>query len=204
MGGTLNGTDTWSTATAAVVSGGTPSPADMNGIANAASVLFATEFWTSPSNGWKHEVSTTTAWSTCKTYFYPAGSTVSTVSGVKALTADFGTLVTGIPPQCALVFSLLTGFPGRKMRGRNYLPSTNRITSAGHAITTAVTNASTLWANYLSAINDMTTGPLSFNVCVGTGDCPAITSVKVDDVIDTQRRRRDKQTSGFTVTTPLP
>lgn len=203
MGGTIAGNDSWSTSTSLIVTGGTPSAADMNGIANGAATLFATSFWDVASSGWKSAVAASTIWSTCKTYYYPAGSDTATVSGSKALTPDPGTNVTGIPPQCSLVISLLTGFPGRQMRGRNYLPAACNITATGRQTSTWVTNASQHWAAYLDGLNSMTVGSLSFNACIGTHNCPVITQVRVDDIIDTQRRRRDKQVATSIVTTSL-
>lgn len=193
MGGKIGSTDTWSCGFAFQVSGGVPSNADMNGIASGFSTLFATDFW-DHANGLKTYVNLTTDWSKCNTYYYPAGSTVATVSGTVTLTADPGTNGTQqIPPQCAMVATLKTGLTGRQNTGRVYLPSPASLSTNGQILGTYTDYLATQLAQWLTDCNSATVGPLSFNACVGTGNTPHITTVVIDTVVDTQRRRRDKQ-----------
>lgn len=203
VGGVIGTSDRWSTATALKVTGGTPSVADMNGIANGAAVLFATDFWDFAATGYKQFMSTTTSWDEMKTYFYPAGSSAATVSGFKTITPDFGITTIYEAPQVALVASLETGLAGRKNRGRNYLPAGGTNIAPGRALPGIVTALSVRWAAYITALNAMTVGALSFKVCIGTGSTPLVTDVRVDNILDTQRRRRDKQVASQVVDTAV-
>lgn len=199
MGGFVGTTDRWSTSNSFRISGGTPSAADMNGLANAAGVNWATLFWDLATHGFKAYTFSTTSWDECKTYYYPAGSGVATVSGNKTITPDFGTNGGApVPPQIAIVVSLLTGAAGRKNRGRNYLPGAGTAVTPGRINSTVVDDVASTYASYLTAMNSTTVGALSFDACIGTGLCPIITQTSVDNVFDTQRRRRDKQVSSHT------
>lgn len=203
MGGKVGTTDTWSTTQAFQVHGGVPSAADMNGIANAAALLWAADLWDLATFGYKTYVPPTTDWSLCKTYYYPAGLAVATESGSKAITPDPGTNVGFCPPQIALVVSLHTGFAGRRNRGRAYLPTPCNLTTNGHTSSAVTSHTATNFAKYLTDVNAMTVGSLSFNACIGTFNAPILTSVSVDDVVDTQRRRRDKQVATVTSTATI-
>lgn len=204
FGGKMQTYDTWSIGLAFKVAGGTPSEADMNGIANGFSVLWATDVWDA-SGGLKSLVNTTTDWSKCQTYYYPAGSNVATVVGTKVITPDPGTFVTTqIPPQLAMVVTLKTGFSGRRFTGRVYLPGGGGISTNGQIGGGTVSGLATKMAQFLSDCNDATVGALSFNACIGTGNTPLITEVVMDSVFDTQRRRRDKQVANSKSVAPLP
>lgn len=196
MGGKVGATDTWSTKISFSTAGGTPSAADMNGIASGAATLWGLDVWDPAVSGWKPNVNSTTDWSLCKTYFFPAGSAVATVSGSKTITADPGTAgAAGVPPQAAAVISLHTAFAGRKNRGRCYMPAVTPLLNQGNWSSTQALRMATQFRLFLSDWNSATVGALTFHACVGTGSLPAITTVVVDTVVDTQRRRRDKQLS---------
>lgn len=201
MGGFVGAADRWTTSNSFKVSGGTPSAADMNGLANAAAVNWATLFWDLATHGFKVYAYSSTSWDLCKTYYYPAGSAVATVVGSKSITPDFGSgAATFNPPQVAIVVSLNTGLAGRHNRGRNYLPAGGNNVSPGRINSTCVDDVANTYSSYLTAMNSTTVGALSFNACIGTASCPSITAVSVDNVFDTQRRRRDKQVSSHTTT----
>lgn len=196
MGGTIGAVDTWTTKISYAVSGGVPSQADMNGIAAGFSTLWATDFWDPAVQGMKPNVNSTCSWNLAKSYYYPAGSSVATVSGLQTITNDPGTAgAAPIPPQCAVVVSLHTAFSGRKNRGRCYLPAYNALAGNGAITAAQALRYATQFRLFLHDTNSATVGALSFNACVGTGSLPTVTSVVVDTVVDTQRRRRDKQVS---------
>lgn len=200
MGGFVGSTDRWTTSNSFQVTGGVPVAADMNGLANAAATNWATDFWDLATHGFKVYCNNTCSWDLCKTYYYPGGSASATVVGSKTITPDFGSNASLFhPPQVAIVVSLQTGFAGRNNRGRNYLPAGGNNISPGRINATTVTDIATTYASYLTSMNSTTVGALSFNACIGTGSTPHITAVSVDNVFDTQRRRRDKQVSSQTV-----
>lgn len=102
------------------------------------------------------------------------------------------------PPQASLVFSLRTGRPGRSYRGRNYWPAQGaQIGGADLRLGTpsaedVATDASTL----LQSIQTEQPGslglvPVVWSNKLGTG--LPVQQVSVGDVVDTQRRRRDKE-----------
>lgn len=194
FGGPIGTTDTWSVGFAfKVVAGGVPTTADCNGIAAAATLLFSNDFWTHAAGG-AANVNATTGFAQTKVYYYPGGSTVATVSGATTYSNIPGTYTTSqLPPQCSIVASLHTGLTGRQNRGRVYLPSIVPMLAGGQASSSASSSWTTQIAQFLTHMNAATTGAFTYNACVGTGICPSITSVSIDTVVDTQRRRRDKQ-----------
>lgn len=127
---------------------------------------------------------------------------------VTPTTPDQGVLTSQVlPDQCALVVSLLTARTGRSFRGRTYLP----ITSAG-ALTNGKmdpTGTSAQAANFMANLikglgNSTTTVPTPTSTQLAGAPHIAIQSatsgqvgapviaVRAGDVIDTQRRRRNK------------
>lgn len=119
-------------------------------------------------------------------------------------------------PQDALVFSLRTGQPGARGRGRMYWPalgatigSTFKLTAPTNA--QAVADAATL----LDLIGDQLNAELAANsfavtVELAVRSITAHTSYQVNqlragDVLDTQRRRRDNLVENYAVSAyPLP
>lgn len=115
-----------------------------------------------------------------------------------------------MPAQCALVYSLRTNTPGASGRGRIYWPclglslSTNARVGAGN-----VTSNMAAMKAYLLAIRDVlaTSFPtIGFNVAVrskATKTTPHVVRMQLGDVVDTQRRRRDRLAEAYQ-TTPIP
>jgi len=99
-----------------------------------------------------------------------------------------------LPLQCAVVVSLRTGRPGRRGRGRMYVPVTAS-TLTDHQL--AAGNAASLSAaigGFFTNLNDSTLIPGS--VCVLSQvdvEAHLVTSVIVDSRVDIQRRRADSQ-----------
>lgn len=106
-----------------------------------------------------------------------------------------------LPPQCAAVFSLRTGRPGRSYKGRMYWPATG-VSPESSTGRMGNTFATALLGDYVEMLSDVAT---LANGIMGPGSqlAPVVYSTKLDlvtpvttialgNVIDTQRRRRDK------------
>ena len=97
-----------------------------------------------------------------------------------------------IPNQCATVVSLRTGVSGRANRGRSYLPGVG----PGSLTTSGTIDGGTAAAIALGIADFFTDmGTDGHNPVVYSRSqraAIAVTSVVVDEVVDTQRRRRDK------------
>jgi hypothetical protein len=103
-----------------------------------------------------------------------------------------GTDATGpVPPQCCVVVSLRTAVFNKSGRGRFYLPaiSTDKLT-AGRITGTVVTQIVTASQKMIQSLNGA-----GYTVCVyhrGPRTHDNVVTINVGDVMDTQRRRRDK------------
>nr|CRY96717.1 hypothetical protein [uncultured prokaryote] len=102
-----------------------------------------------------------------------------------------------LPNQCALVVTLQTGQAGRTHRGRMYIPCTgNAISSDGRLPQSVAQSTADGLKNVIEATNDALAAalPTRFRVAVQSSvppfDQAEVTSVRVGDVVDTQRRRR--------------
>jgi len=103
-----------------------------------------------------------------------------------------------LPFQCATVVSLLTASATRHGRGRFYLPplavsviDQGRVSSASLAV------LDTAWTAFFASLNTDNITPVVRN---RTGHVSTtVTSARIGDVIDTQRRRRNKLTETYTV-----
>lgn len=93
-----------------------------------------------------------------------------------------------MPNQCALVVTELSVFPGRKGKGRIYLPVLKGSLSGNQLASTTTDNVATSTAALFSAVGGL---PANTNVLAGTTQ-GVVTAVAVDTLIDTQRRRRNK------------
>lgn len=96
-----------------------------------------------------------------------------------------------LPAQCALVVSLRTALATRSGRGRFYLPAMNvAVMTGGHvaaaSITATVAGAKALFDQLLGAGLQ----PVLLNS--KTKATTVITSFDIGNIVDTQRRRRDK------------
>lgn len=107
-----------------------------------------------------------------------------------------------LPPQTALVATLATATPrGLGSKGRMYLPGINTAVKAdGHIDSTAATQIATALSTFLKAVNAtveqpgvvITASAGSKPPLVGPGVNRVVTAVKVGNVYDTQRRRRNE------------
>jgi hypothetical protein len=108
-----------------------------------------------------------------------------------------GTGTAKMPPQSAVVATLLTNVPGRSARGRLYWPalaltlssSTLRIAPADQQTIAGGTSA------WLQALEAAWPGSEDIRSTVNSrvkGTNTPVTAIRVGDVVDTQRRRRDQ------------
>ena len=106
------------------------------------------------------------------------------------------------PFQSALVATLQTGRPGRSYRGRMYLPFLTSAFNAGKISTTSVTLGARA-AAVADLLADTATAASSFPglqpavVSKAADAVTSVTSVRVGDIMDTQRRRRDSLVETF-------
>lgn len=134
--------------------------------------------------------------SNVKCYYHPTPGGAATAVGASTGSTVAGSGTVTMPPQCAMVVSLLTPFPGRRTRGRFYMPFLTASMTSSLRIGGAVTLASraTSMASMLNAIGAAAeTLPDLEPVIVSAagGTITPVSSVRVGDVMDTQRRRRD-------------
>lgn len=120
------------------------------------------------------------------------------------------------PPQCTLVASLRTAQRiGPGSHGRMYIPGfISDIGSNGHAQATDITNFTNNFRTFVNGLNTQFAATSSYvivngrqhttkNLTVVPPQAHRVTSVRVGDVIDTQRRRRDGLHEVYT-TQPIP
>lgn len=102
-----------------------------------------------------------------------------------------------LPYQCATVISLLTESATRHGRGRFYLPPLATGTVDGGLISAAtITSLDTAWTAFFDSLNTDGVNPVVRN---RTGHISTpVTSARVGNVFDTQRRRRNKLVEVYT------
>lgn len=138
-----------------------------------------------------------TQWTAVNTYAVnSAGKATAQAESVFPATVK-GSSGNSMPPQVALVGTLLTGAPGRSQRGRIYLGGVGSagITATGR-VSTATRDAAALGlAGFYRRVRHVAGAPDAFRPVVVSptlGTARKITHVQVGDVYDTQRRRRNK------------
>ena len=120
---------------------------------------------------------------------------ITRVENVLALTGvDAGEM---LPFQCATVISLLTASATRHGRGRFYLPPLAVSTlDTGRTSAAAIAVLDTAWTAFFDSLNTDGVTPVVRN---RTGHVSTtVTSARVGNVIDTQRRRRNKLVEVYT------
>lgn len=135
-----------------------------------------------------------------RTYYY-SGPGPAVAAGTAALSpARVGSGTASKPPQCSAAFTLLTGLAGRRYRGRFYWPClAGGFTGDTLKLSIPATAAQDA-AAMMNAIGASVPGAVDLNVQVysAVGDfLTPVNQVRIGDVIDTQRRRREALVEGY-------
>lgn len=128
-----------------------------------------------------------------RVYSYPTVGAPADVAGESVRGNINGELEPDLPPQCALVISLLTGVPGKSFRGRMYWPRiAGGVTDTGRDATVGITPTNNV-AAFIGGIGTLNTGDVGDAAVVSATKLlvTPVTQISIGDVIDTQRRRRD-------------
>lgn len=201
--GTIAGTQTWSIGIRVAPTAGGPFPNPINQatldtwVTNR--VINFRDWWSTVQGSGGAAIATLntadTLLTALKGYYYPANSDAASVMSTPTFgTALAGTSSTNAPAQTALVASLLSTTPGRTGRGRLYLPGTGLPIAGDHRSGAGTAGGSARnTASLLTAINGSSLAGSSV-VCIvaSTAGPRPITSVRVDNRPDVQRRRADK------------
>lgn len=108
------------------------------------------------------------------------------------------------PTTVCTCISLLTGLPGRRYRGRMYLPTLTGVVTTDFRVpesqrdATATTTAAIIDA-WTAAFNVIDPGSKPTVVSLTGGVCTSVQQIRVGNVFDTQRRRRDALAESYTV-----
>jgi hypothetical protein len=143
-------------------------------------------------------------------YLYPPLSTVST-ENAPATSGPVSGSETGYEPfQISLVASLRTPFSGRSYRGRMYVPlSATLCDNSGQLGSAPALYLSETTAALFEAVNtlDLTAHGVTGQTCVVASFTKAqtfpITTVIVDSIPDTQRRRENALVATYVESTPV-
>lgn len=130
-----------------------------------------------------------------RAYFRLAGDATARVEAEKLRTPQAGSGTVNWPNQCSTAISLRSDIPGRKNRGRVYMPTLAFTMGTNQAayqsllddFMTFLTGVALDWTTDLDQVVDMMAGQAY------------VTHISCDNVPDTQRRRRDKAVATFTV-----
>lgn len=196
VGGLIQGVQGWSYGITLDI-GNSGTGADAQAFAVQAYTDFLTSAWNTTSPGavaLKSLMTSGDQVTGVRFYDYPALGSPARVVGASTAGSQAGTGSNYQAPQVAVVASLLTGLAGRSNRGRIYIPYTGGQVNATLRLSTTPSAIATTVANWLSLLRTRTYAgsPVTPIVASATGSRPQIQTVRVDNVLDTQRRRRDK------------
>lgn len=209
VGGVLMENQRWSCGFAFTVDGptATPTGAQMTAFANQMYTDWLSAAWNTTASGAfaiKGLVGNIGNVDQVRAYWRDPATGRAQVVGASTGASQAGTNQRLVPPQNAMVVSLLTDLAGRHNRGRIYLPWAQSTLNGriGGGIASGV---ATSIANFISlARTRQVAGYTLFPVVdSSTVPQPQITAVRSDNVVDTQRRRRDKVTATETATVTL-
>lgn len=195
--GHINTTQTWSTGLnmALSLSGPDLTQSQLDAVVAAVLPSFAT-WWTAV----KPFCSGLTQYDGFRAYYYAVGQTKASLSALSLIAPVVGTGSVVLPSFVSCVTTLRTATPGRRGRGRNYLPTNAMQATNGHQFTSAnCTTLANAHAALLTALNALNLtgqgiGTHQQVVCSSSnvGTNYPITRVTVDSLPDTQHRREDK------------
>lgn len=208
--GTLLGPDIFDWSMWFTPSGTATVPSDAATAAALLAEITGASTWTALLTKAQTLMGTTDAITSIAQYTYPTGGThaATAVNTPVSLAGTGGTRL--LPNQCAVVVSLRSPFAGRNNRGRFFLPLTAGGITAGSTsqiVNTQTAAIAAAVANFMSHMNGASFANLGGNAlrpCVSSrGSNALISTVVVDSVIDTQRRRRNKVTPTVVSTAPI-
>lgn len=179
LAGSSAGGEDWSTGF--WLSSGAPAQTILDAIDNEA----VEPFFTTISDA----IFTTWTFRSLSVYSYAAGGNAASSQAVKAENIAGQQNTNGSPFSTALVVSLLSGRPGRSGRGRMYLPYHRSIGGTGHVSGTDPALFGGAVNTMLSTIRGNADGLTPVIMSRTHTELSPITSVRVDDLPDTQRRR---------------
>lgn len=183
---------------------GTP---DVEAMTLSVLTLFNADFW--DTTGVRNVMSPQVALTACHGASFTAAGVVDATAEVALTTPVAGTAggaSTMLPPQCSVVLSMRTPIPGPRGRGRMYLPGpcSLELTANGRLLPDIrdgwLTKLQT-WINDLNAEPGLTTVGVASSV---GGFVTAVSSIRLGDVVDTQRRRRDSLPEAYATGTITP
>lgn len=194
-GGTMAGTQTWSTGVAVAAGGIEQTQTQVDGLLTAFRNAFTTLWGAAGAGVLGARNDSTVNLRTFRAYYYATGAAPVTLQAAQDVAPINGTSSqAALPYQVAVVASLLTGRPGRSFRGRMYLPYTAATFAADHQLSQPnVDSLAAALKTMFDSINTYTTanGPGDVAVAGSAGPIP-ISQVRVDSELDIQRRRSDK------------
>jgi hypothetical protein len=135
-------------------------------------------------------------WSEFRVYSYPLGGPKAQAIGSALIDTADGTgsaAVAQQPLQSCIVATLLTGLAGRRFRGRMYLPATGLLMQSTHLLAASdATTQSSAMANFFGAVNALSTVGNVVVMSQTAGSSTPVTTIRVDNKVDIQRRRANK------------
>lgn len=139
------------------------------------------------------EMSTSASITRVSVYGYQGAGPAASGAAANVSPARTGAGVIDHPFQTTRCISLQTDLPGARYRGRFYVPALSA-TMAATGKSAPPSGYLTAWALILEQPINLWTGsaPLTLGVYSAVGDLVTpVTRLRVGDVLDTQRRRRD-------------
>lgn len=147
-------------------------------------------------NSIAYAISPAAGYDLVKVYGYPAGGPQAGAQGQAAVTGYSGQSTSmAMPNQVAIVATLLTGQPGRRHRGRMYLPADGQVLTNGQMTAAVCANIATAVRDLIRPASGSTDGPVVLSQVAGT-HLP-VTAIRVDSRMDIQRRRAAQETVYF-------
>lgn len=201
-GGRILSSQTWSTGLSVDPGPGGISAAALQSLTAAFATAWQTLWASGTTGGLAGYNAAAVDLRTFRGYYYGNGSGPALQEAAVDITPVPGATATNrLPNQTALVVTTLTGLPGRSNRGRGYLPLTAvALNASGMLANQACTDIATAYRNMIRAVNTAAGGGGAGAVIAGLRGNIPITSVRIDNEPDIQRRRADKILASFQAT----
>lgn len=197
-GGYNSNPEVWASGFAVAVDGPPPSQAAIDGYAEACMLYLSGA--STDAQSLRATLSIAGEIRRVRVYYHSAPNTVASMLGVSVAPLVTGTGTITLPLQTARVVTLLTGTPGASFRGRMYWPKV----TTGQSSTGTDTSLNQPWAtNFALSLRTMaqiapsTSAGQPAVVSLTKGLITPVIRIRVGNVVDTQRRRRDNITETF-------